>query len=567
MLVQLNKSPIDNTEYYNSLFEKMGTFLKDKMQINAQIDSLTTYYSFLNKVHEAKSSYELLRIPAEEEYFEIDANTRLIKVPTSFKNNGLSVQGDHTAETIFFRIPRYFDEMDLSLCHQNTQNPIAGYEGACHIQWRTAEGEEGLSDAYAFDITESELIFGWILSDTITNTPGPIEFSVRFTLNKIDNEISTCVYSWSSLPATCTIKPGLILTEGLQAEDLSDIVASRPFYSGIVNSAFGAVPIILINLKDALNLNIDDTAELSITAAAANTNSTVSISWREKLYGNNGEEFEESEVETTDERLNETDDLSIPNAKKYTLNAEQAGAYTAYLTNIEGETRRTIQANVCEIPAADMPNINYENSKLYEKNYSDITAKENHTYTLEVTPRNNENVTYTYQWQFKPWNSNQWENKGTNATWHPEEGLDGFVQCIITEHLNNTNYQITVPAIDRPALELRTLPTVSADDFTISGYTEKESNKRILHITVSPKENADTRDLYFIWNDGVSTKEYSFAEGGNVFTKELTEQENPYIQCQCDRRIWFKDLNYATESDRITLINERASTWDGEADA
>jgi hypothetical protein len=51
----------------------------------------------------------LLLMPADEEIFEIDANTRIISVPDNVKKNGIGVYGDHNAEMIVLNIDRYFD--------------------------------------------------------------------------------------------------------------------------------------------------------------------------------------------------------------------------------------------------------------------------------------------------------------------------------------------------------------------------------------------------------------------------------------------------------------------------
>ena len=55
-------------------------------------------------------------LPLDEEPFEIDANKRTITVPIHFKSSGVSVVGDEIAETVFFRIARFFDAMDLETC-------------------------------------------------------------------------------------------------------------------------------------------------------------------------------------------------------------------------------------------------------------------------------------------------------------------------------------------------------------------------------------------------------------------------------------------------------------------
>jgi hypothetical protein len=49
--------------------------------------------------------------PSSEEIFEIDLNTREIAVPKIFQNG--TVEYDHNAETLYFRINRYFDNTDL----------------------------------------------------------------------------------------------------------------------------------------------------------------------------------------------------------------------------------------------------------------------------------------------------------------------------------------------------------------------------------------------------------------------------------------------------------------------
>ena len=52
-----------------------------------------------------------LRVPVDEPYFEINANTRVISVPAALRQVG--VIGDKFAEIVFFKIDRYFDAIDL----------------------------------------------------------------------------------------------------------------------------------------------------------------------------------------------------------------------------------------------------------------------------------------------------------------------------------------------------------------------------------------------------------------------------------------------------------------------
>lgn len=52
-----------------------------------------------------------LRIPLDEPFLEINANTRAISVPSELRQVG--VVGDKYAEIVFFKIDRYFDAVDL----------------------------------------------------------------------------------------------------------------------------------------------------------------------------------------------------------------------------------------------------------------------------------------------------------------------------------------------------------------------------------------------------------------------------------------------------------------------
>ena len=85
---------------------------------------MNEYFSQIANLAEIDLKYTIL--PLDEETFDIDANSRKITIPNSFKS-GVGVQGDQVAEIIYFKINRYFDATDL-----NTQNIYR--VGKC--QWR-----------------------------------------------------------------------------------------------------------------------------------------------------------------------------------------------------------------------------------------------------------------------------------------------------------------------------------------------------------------------------------------------------------------------------------------------
>lgn len=151
-----------------------------------------------------------LVLPMDEPTFDIDADSRVITVPECFRKNGISVQGDQIAETIYFTIDRYVDTMDLAL---DSINVIIQWETAPVSTGKTTTTVKGISAAYLKDITlyenvnSGKLLFGWPLNNTITQSAGTIKFSVRFyRANPITGEL---IYSLSTLTAQATINPGL----------------------------------------------------------------------------------------------------------------------------------------------------------------------------------------------------------------------------------------------------------------------------------------------------------------------------------------------------------------------
>ncbi len=154
-------------------------------------------------------------LPIDEEVFEIDANTRRIKVPESFEKNGIAVQGDQVAEVVYFKIARYFDFMDLN-------NTII------YIQYELADGTQEASLEWVRDI-ESEpdyLIFGWALDSRITKVSGKVKFSIRFVnlddpqdTNLPDNIPYT--YSLNTLETTVSVQPTLVLKEGIAHNEVT----------------------------------------------------------------------------------------------------------------------------------------------------------------------------------------------------------------------------------------------------------------------------------------------------------------------------------------------------------
>ena len=206
-----NQNGVKYGQLFNLASEAMGY----------EIGTLNKYFQALpeliKKNDQNKPIY--LRLPIDEDFFEINANTREIKVPSGFKS-GIGVQGDQAAETIFFIVDRYFDTMDL-----NNQN--------IYIEWKSPT-RNGFSKEFARDIISqpNKIIFGWVLQQEIMEAPGQIEFAVRFYTTEQDPQSKDLVikYSLSTKPQKVSINKTLnfsLIDGSIDVFDAENLVTSR----------------------------------------------------------------------------------------------------------------------------------------------------------------------------------------------------------------------------------------------------------------------------------------------------------------------------------------------------
>lgn len=133
-------------------------------------------------------------LPLDEPVFEVDANTRKINVPSQFKTVG--VEGDNTAEIVFFLIDRFFDAMDFG-----------SKEILAAIEWQRLSGNNPVKDidkAYIKELTlyNNKVLIGWIINKEITEEAGNVEFALRLFTQASDGSTD---YSFSTEPAKITI--------------------------------------------------------------------------------------------------------------------------------------------------------------------------------------------------------------------------------------------------------------------------------------------------------------------------------------------------------------------------
>ena len=203
--------------YYAPAFELINQALEaagDSLRIN----SLTEYYNNLTRIaelvvnkgrgNEIPGGY-LLLMPADEEIFEINANTRAISVPSDVKRYGVGVYGDHRAEMLILSIDRFFDNQDL------LDTEIA-------INWNFAKNGDkkiysGATKAFApnADINPDKVTFGFIIDKNMTSGRGVLTFSVTFYTQKAGD----IDYSLNTLTASVVINDTLPLVDPEEVVD------------------------------------------------------------------------------------------------------------------------------------------------------------------------------------------------------------------------------------------------------------------------------------------------------------------------------------------------------------
>lgn len=243
MITKITKA---NQALYKSLFAKAEA----ELGLDTPITTLEEYFTGIKELVAADPVYAVL--PLDEEPFEINADTREITIPASFKKAGLSVQGDEIAEVVYFSIDRFFDAQDL---YNKDINIV--------IQWETvpkggAAKRSGLSREFVRDITtladDHKILFGWPITSEITKEAGQIKFAVRFYKTGVaaDGVTPIMVYSMSTLPATAFVAAGLdadLTDAGVVIVDSTKDITNRfvnsetPSYHGKPNA-----PVYVLNM-------------------------------------------------------------------------------------------------------------------------------------------------------------------------------------------------------------------------------------------------------------------------------------------------------------------------------
>lgn len=298
MITSINKS---NAGRYTALFEKATKALRNGNYINQDwaITDLESYFSNIKNLLTIDKKYTIL--PIDEDYFEIDANSRSISIPNSFRKNGIAVEGDEIAEIVYFRVNRYFDFMDLN-------------NADIFIQWET-DLQSGVSKEWVRDIESDPdyLIFGWPIDSRITAQAGTIKFQVRFIMwDDATNADRKITYNLSTLTTQVVVNPGLAVSASdlVASEEYNEMIQNRLKDTEITGSSIPDTPEFLVGLeKKEIDLGGDGTVTLLVQAYAPDAGA-ITYAWRKNslnapdISKENGADI--AYIETEDETAQES---------------------------------------------------------------------------------------------------------------------------------------------------------------------------------------------------------------------------------------------------------------------
>lgn len=182
-----------------------------------------------------------MKLQPLEPVIEIDSTLRIINIPESLYEIG--VAGDHYAETIYFKIARYYDDFDLSTV-------------PCIIDFVNAIGSNDTSEIVDLEIFDDYITFGWEIDRRVTIASGIITFCVKFISNDDRG------YQLGTVPAELKIKESLnpSIKLGVTNEDLALIQNILERIGKLENSLVllqDIMPVVATNKNDIESIKND----------------------------------------------------------------------------------------------------------------------------------------------------------------------------------------------------------------------------------------------------------------------------------------------------------------------
>lgn len=180
--------------------------------------SYVSYSDALTEIINSGSTFFKYNTEKEEPYITINSNTREIIIPDMMQNIG--VMGDHKAETIWFKIDRYFDRedflnlksgsnttgMQIAVQFVNAMNePYTYFIDKAYITSSDMIEDKNANGEVVGKGDPDTIIFPWELTNEATKYNGIVRFAIR--IYKIEDEKVT--YSFNTQQGQFNILNGL----------------------------------------------------------------------------------------------------------------------------------------------------------------------------------------------------------------------------------------------------------------------------------------------------------------------------------------------------------------------
>ena len=169
------------------------------------ITSAQEYYSKLYQIQDENPPTLALLLPSTERIYNINLNARTIEAPEY-----LSVETDHRAEAIYFKMPRYFDGVDLTSKTAVIQYENAAGEGHVYLvpfyDVETAD-RLGINEG---DGVRQTVLFPWLIDNNVAKKAGIVKYNIR--IYELASE-THLLYSLNTLPAESKILKGIDLED------------------------------------------------------------------------------------------------------------------------------------------------------------------------------------------------------------------------------------------------------------------------------------------------------------------------------------------------------------------
>ena len=478
--VQINVNILDASgQKVDVEFNDKGEIVGGKLYDDVNL--LQTYNKVISAIIKDKTTqgqkrlYDYMHAPFDEPDFEIDTNTRVITVPPAFNKNGVGVVGDHLAEILFFKVPRFFDITDL-------------FSTEISIYWNNSNVKGTEKKYYKSPIADmkyvvdNNLYFMWYISELVSSNAGTIEFFVEFENIMPNGQVN---FRLETQSAKITIKPTLTFDkEEVEEDSYRDIIYSRSIYSPIINSLTAAPAIITQNLiETTTNLNADGYIELHIDAQSPD-NGDLYYYWNWNgipvTGDNNDNNINSNNMYQLIENKNiEFNDETDTNTYK-TLTTNVPGTYQVYVGNKNNDNNgiRYVYSNATRIEPANQIVINSINMP----GMAYIDGKFNISPVLKVSVENankgnEENITYQWYHNDRPIDNANTDTYDPNSDYiRTDYDARGSYYCIATNKLNNTRTDVK-----SEETQIEVVPSRMQDD----QITIEQSSNILFTVTIS----------------------------------------------------------------------------------